>query len=394
MTKLSLKTKIKFDPSENRLWIGFSYKNEVYNPIQLKNDSILVYTKHDISILGKNFKKKELMSFSYAGEKNSPEISKVKQIKNGKILCCATNLHIFEFKSNNVVNTKNIKFPEEEKIYDVIELKNGKLLGISNKSIFEIKSEEENYNFSILFQIPNNWLITAYSKQERFFSNFRQYIDMYELPNNRLLIHSHSTELSHNGGCGTHPPYEVCFNRIYIINLEKFEIIHSFDEIGSEINIIFFEKYFAISYTGKNQYNKIIDIYDINDYKLVKEIEDQFEKNYIIKYDNNTFIAMNKNEKRNDIIVYDISDINDIKFKILEGNFMKFQKKVYNSCYPVRYSKNKTFCVLNNRDILIICHGLIYIVNFPGSLNILDFAPLKEMNIPRNIYSHYYYDDD
>jgi hypothetical protein len=45
---------------------------------------------------------------------------------------------------------------------------------------------------------------------------------------------------------------------------------------------------------------------------------------------------MNKKENRNDIIVYDISDINDIKFKIFEGNFMKFQKKVYNSCYPVR----------------------------------------------------------
>jgi hypothetical protein len=178
MASLCLKTKIVYDPRENRLCIGFRYKNRIYNPIQLKNGSILIYTRYDISILGKNIKKKELMFFSYEGEKNSPEISNVKQIKNRKILCCAKDLHIFEIKNNNAVNFKNIKLPEEEVIYDVIQLKNGKLLGISNKSIFEIKSEEENYNFSKLFQIPNNWLITAYSKQERFYSNFRQYIDM------------------------------------------------------------------------------------------------------------------------------------------------------------------------------------------------------------------------
>ena len=385
MTNLSLKTKIEFDPLENSSWGSLDYNNKVYNPIQLKDGSIILYTNEDITMLSKNLKQKELISFSNEGvvNENSPVISKIKQMKNGKIFCCVKDLYIFEIKDNKIINAKKIILPDDQYIYDIIELKNGKLLGISNNSIFEIKNEGENYNISKLFQIPNNWLIIAFSKKMRFFSDFKQYIDMYELPNNRLIIHSHSSEFSHNGGCGTHPPSEISVNKIFILKLENFEIIDKFNEIHSEINIIILEKYFCVCYSLRNYYRKIIDIYDINDYKLIKRIDDQFDKNYIIKYNKNMFLAISKEEKKNDIILYNISNINDIEFKIIKGDFMKFTKKIYNCCYAVRNLKNKTFCILKNGDILIICHGLIYIVNFPVSFNKLPFNSLKEIEIKK-----------
>ena len=387
MTNLSLKTKIEFDHKEDTIWGSFDYNNKVYNPIQLKDGTILIYTNEDITIFSKNLKHKKLISFSneYVVNDNSIVISKIKQIKNGKIFCCVKNLYIFEIKDNNIINTKKIIFPDDEYIYDIIELKNGKLLGISNNSIFEIKNEGEKYTISKLFQIPNNWLIIAFSKKERFFSSFKQYIDMYELPNNRLIIHSHSSEFSHNGGCGTAPPSEISVNKIFILKLENFEIYEQFNEIISELNIIILNKYFCLCYSYFNYYRKIIDIYDINDYKLIKRIDDGFDKDYIIKYNKNMFLALSQNEKINDIILYNISKINNIEFKKINGDFIKFKTKIYNCCYPVRNLKNKTFCILKNGDILIICHGFIYIVNFPESFNKLPFNSLKEIENKKKI---------
>lgn len=387
MINLCLKTKIEYDPNENSCWGSFRYNNIMYNPIQLKDGSILIYTNDNISILDKNLKQKELISFSNIDDENSIIISKVKQIKNGKILCCAKDLYIYEIKSNNIINSKIIKLPDDEVIYDVIELKDGKLLGITIKDIFEIKNEGENFKFLKLFDIPKNCLIMPLSKFHRFYSSFKQYIDLYELPNKRLFIHLHSTEFSHNGGCGTHPPSEICVNKMFILNLDNFKIIHEFEQMNSELNIIFFDKYFCISYY---YYQRKINIYDINNYKLIETIECNYD--YIAKYDKNIFIGINEKENKNDIIVFNLSNINDIKFKEFEGNFMKFQKKVYNSIYPVRNSKNKSLCILKDGEILIICHGLIFIVNFPESLNKVAFYSLKEKgNLKKTLP---YYDSD
>lgn len=383
MSDLCLKTKIIFDLYEYLYsHIGFNYKITIYNPIQLKNGSIVIYSASNISILDKKLSSNKIKSFydeENEKEEELPIISNIKQIKNGKLLCCAKDLFILEIKLKNIINSKKIILSDDETIFDIVELKNGKILGITNKSLVEIINKNKNYEISQIFKIPDNWFITPNSKKMRFFSNFRQYMDLYELPNNRLLIHSHSTELSHNGGCGTHPPSEIYENKIYSINLENFEIIHCYEEYDSEINIVILDKYICISNCYKRSWNNIIDIYSINDFKLIKKIKDKFEANYIIKYNENIIIGISKKENKNNIIAYNLSNLEDIKYKLFKADFIKFKKKYYNSIYEVRYNKNKSICILKNGSILIICHGLILIVDFPGLLPLLPFISLNQI---------------
>ena len=378
MDNLSLKTKISY---ESDFSFGFDYKTKAYNILQLKDESIILYSNDEISFFNKSFKSSVLTPFpSEENDKESTIITSVKQIRNGKILCCFHDLYVLSIKSKKLICSKKIKIPNNEIIFDIIELKNEKILGLTNKSIYKITiKEKNNFEFSQIYKIPEDWLITPFSKKRIFFSSFKQYMNTYELPNDRLLIHSYSTEFSHNGGCGTHPPSEISVNKIYILNLKNFEIVHQFKEIHSEINLVILNKYICICYFYGQHMHNIIDIYNLNDYKLIKIIEDKFPKKYIIKYDENTFIGMNEKEEMNDIIVYSLSDINDIKYKKFKGEFIKFETKYYNFCYEVRNTKNKSVYILKNGSIFIISHGLIFIVNFPLALDIKTFNPLSQI---------------
>ena len=387
MTQLSLKTKIDYELEEKDFGYGFDYKNTAYNLLLLKNGSILIYTNNNIIILNNNLQQKKLISF------NEDEIiTSIKEIQKEKLFCCVNDLYVLSINSNKIINKEKILIPNNEIIYDVIKLKNSKILGITNKTIIEIK---ENYEIDQLFKIPQNWLIKSYKDQYRFYSGFQQYINIYELQNNRLLIHSHSTEYSHNGGCGTHPPDQVCVNKIYILNLINFEIIHQFDELKSEINIVILDKYICIIYFYKYHFKNLIDIYSIEDYKSIKKIEDRFEKKYITKIDENKFISMSDAENKNHIILYDLSNINDIKYHIFEENYIKFETKYYNCAYKVRNTKNKSICILKDGSIFIICHGKIYIIEFPKSFNLL---PLSEFEYKKGFFKRFenihFYDND
>ena len=277
---------------------------------------------------------------------------------------------MLSIESSKIINKEKILIPNNEIIYDVIKLKDGKILGITNKTIIEIK---ENYKIDELFKIPQNWLIKSYQEQYRFYSGFQQYINLYELPNNRLLIHSHSTEYSHNGGCGTHPPTQESVNKIYILDLLNFEVIQQFDELESEINIVILAKYICIIHSFRFNRN-LIDIYNLEDYKPIKTIKEKFQRQYIIKIDGNKFISLSISERINDIILYDLSNINDIKYQIFKENFIRFKKKYYNGPNKVRNTKNKSICILKDGSIFIICHGKIYIVEFPKLFNLLSLS--------------------
>jgi len=372
MAQLSLKTIIdyKYEGNLYKFSYGFDYKETVYNLLPLKNGSILIYTFKNIIILNNNLQQKELISFN-----ENDIITSIKEIQKEKLFCCVNDLYVFSIKSNKIINKEKILIPNNEIIYDVIKLINGKILGITNKTIIEIK---ENYKIDELFKIPQNWLIKSLKEKYEYFSKFKQYINLYELPNNRLLVHFHSTEFSHNEGYGTNPPIQVCINKIYILNLFNFKIIHQFDEFKSEINIAILDKYICIIYFYKYHLKNLIDIYSIEDYKSIKKIEDRFEKKYIIKINGNKFISMSNAENKNHIILYDLTNINEIKYQIFEGNFIRFETKYYNGPYgpyKVKNVKNKSICILKGGSIIIICHGKIYIVDFPKFFNLL---PLSE----------------
>ena len=357
---------------------GFNYDI----PLLLKDGTILLYDKDTISLLSKSLHYISLFSFENSEEEKEISIIRnIKQIECGDILCCNKKLYIFNIKSKTK-KPKIINIPYDEILCDIIELRNKQLLGITKNSILEIKKiwninkKEEEYEINVIFKIPENYIEIPKTEKEKKNDTYIQYLNIYELVNKRILIHSFSTQLIY-GRCGTHPPGELCINIISIFDLNKKEIIHCFESFYNEANIIILEKYICICY------NNIIKIYDITDYKLLKEIEDKFRKNYIIKYNENIIIGLGAVEDNNDIIIYNLLDINDIKYIIFRGNFMKFEEIKYNCIYAVRRVKNKTICLLNNNFIFIVCHGTAFIVGMKENFDFIKFHPLKEIEYQR-----------
>lgn len=368
---LELKTKINF--CRDYWMVGRGKTFNYHIPLLLKDGTILLYNQDTISLLSKSLHKKLLFSFKKNKEENEISIIRnIKQIECGDILCCNKKLYIFNIKSK--ANTpKIINIPNDENLCDIIELRNKQLIGITKNSIIEInKIKEEEYNINIIFKIPEKYIEMPQTEKEKENRSFIQYLNLYELINKRLLIHSYSTQLIY-GRCGTHPPGELCRNKIFIFDLNSKEIIHCFEPFKYEANIIILEKYICISHST------IIEIYDINDYKLLKIIEDKFNKSYIIKYNENIIIGLSILENNNDIIIYNLLDIDDIKYIIFRGKFMEFEEMKYNFVYTVRRVKNKTICLLNNNLIFIACHGRAFIVEIKEKINFINFHPLKEI---------------
>ena len=376
MLSLELKTKIDFYFIFWEVGMEATFNYDI--PLLLKDGTILLYNKNTISLLSKSLNRKLL--FSFQRNKKEEEISIIKNIKRlkcGDILCCNKKLYIFNIKSK-AETPKIINIPNDENLFDIIELRNKELLGITKNSIIEIKKiwnnnkKEEDYIINFVFKIPEKYVEMPITEEEKKNDIFLQYLNIYELVNNRILIHSYSTQLIY-GTCGTHPPCELCSNKIFIFDFNNKEIIHCFESFYDEASIIIVEKYICISYSNK------IEIYDIVDYKLLKIIKDKFHKNYIIKYNENIIIGLSDEEDNNDMVIYNLLYINDIKYFIYRGNFMKFEEMKYNSIYKVRRVKNKAICLLNNNLIFIACHGRAFIVEMKEKINSTNFHPLKEI---------------
>ena len=371
MSELSLQTKITFSKLID------AYKDFI--PLQLKDGSILLCAnKNIIFILYKNFKFDILINFS--NNKNfetHSNITNIKQLKNGKVICCCKDLYLFNIKSK-IIKENIIKIPNNEYILDVIELKNGKIIGITIYSILNIKIKDyDDYYISQIFKIPQDWLITPISKDIKFLKNFKQFVNIYELQDNKLLIHFQSKELLiHGGVSGAYPPLVIFENKIIILNLENFKIIHKFEKFCGESNTVILSKYICIIYNGIIY----IYIYNINDYKLLKIIDDRINKTYIIKYNENIIISMSKFENYNDIILYYLFNINDIKYKIYKGDFMKFKVSMdnFDSDFEIGGNNNKTLYKLNNGSFLLAYCSKIFIFEIPDSLNCKRFKSLSQ----------------
>ena len=109
---------------------------------------------------------------------------KVIQLTNNKILFCSKDLFVLNIKSNEI---KKIEFPEE-KVIDIIELKNKKILGITTNHLININFKGGECQISNISGVPQN----SFSKENLCYEFLKQYLDLYELANNKLLIHSHS----------------------------------------------------------------------------------------------------------------------------------------------------------------------------------------------------------
>ena len=151
------------------------------------------------------------------------------------------------------------------KLDGILKLNEEQLLGVTKKNLIiidiksiiaEIPSNNIKNHHQIVFKFPNDWHIKA---------SFRKTIDdiyMHLLPNNRLLLHFYLQEKE-----GTCKLTIYNHNKIYILDLNNYKLIHLFKEFKHKIKIIVLNNCICIYDSDR------INIYNINDYKLVNNID-------------------------------------------------------------------------------------------------------------------------
>ena len=207
--------------------------------MQLNDGSILLYTQTDIMQLKRNFFLKKLKSYKYGN------ITNVKKLKNGKILVCNGDLYIYSLKSKKM-DSKTLKMPnfnKKEILFDIAELQNGEIIGISTQSILKIKikdNKEEKDEISEIYEIPKEWF------RRRRKRTINQYFNIFALIKNKLLIHFiyFFIVCGMNGSSGNYS--EINDNEIFVFDLDKFKIIHTFREFQDETYILILKNIFAL----------------------------------------------------------------------------------------------------------------------------------------------------
>ena len=359
MSEFSLKTKL------------FLYRNKYFIPFQLSDNSMLLYSSNEILKLNKNLssynfnlvsKYKNIFNFEIEEEMPN-KIRKIIQIKN-KILVCDNNLYIYDIDPKNN-NPK--KYPNNLSLVDIVKLKNGKLLGISKKNLYLINIEE------ILSELElNNKIKKHHEKIYKYPSEchikptlkkFEEFVNGYLLKDNKIILHFNSEEVEKHGGCITVRYKRVFGNKIYIFNMDNSELIHKFDEFNGKINIAISNAYISLGFK-----NKIL-IYDINDYKLIKEIDIKSNIHSMIIYSENLIMSIYDSILwyGGVIFLYDISNINDIKYYILDTKFIKHAYR------GILYK-------LKNGNILLISFEYMNILEISKKINLLSFESLSEYN--------------
>ena len=235
-------------------------------------------------------------------------IAKIVQIKD-KLICCDENLFLYNIKS---LKDSPVKY--SLKLNDILKLSDGKLLGITNKNLIiidiesiidELASNKIKNHHKFVFKFPDDWYIKPT------FTKIREYIDMHLLPNNKLLLHYLLEEKQ--GKCKISYYYR---NKIFILDLNNYRLIHSFQEFNSKIKIIVLSNYICIK-----EYTELY-IYDINDYKLVNNIDLELNMASIEKYIDNILIVFSSSN-RDIIILFDLSNVKTIKKSILSIKHIK-----------------------------------------------------------------------
>ena len=344
MNQLSLQTKIQLNLDTSN-----------YKYLNLEDGRFIIYTKKEILLFkkNKNFKKLFPSNNDDRDRDVDTDIKFVKYINKRYIIFHDNeDLYISTIKSNTILPSKIEKV---QNVLDVIELKNGMILAITGEDILTIKKNDNNFEVNRLSQNPfkNHKLLERDSSH--FIYIFK--LSIYELPKNNILI---SLILINSRLCGTFAYY--CINKYRteeaIYNLDDCKIIknmtnyisaYDFEDSFKPYLIKIYDKYICIS--KKNN----IYIYDITNYDLIKELNFSFNIN-TFNFDENIILVSKENEFS--FVLYDLSDIYDIKYqKLYFVNDKKVMKIEGNNLYEI----NKT------------SEGKM-VVNLPENVFIFDFT--------------------
>ena len=355
MDSLSLQTKIKINSDS---WN--------YNYLNLNNNSFLIYTRKDIIIFYKNLSSKKLF-LSNNGEEDN--INFIKNIGSEKLLSLNNNkLYIFSIKSIIIIS-KIIKFENNQNVLDAIELKNGMILAITYDDILSIKTNNNKDEIIKISKVPKECFKNKIYNYE-FIKEFNLLINIYELPNNNILISSQSSRLyEKKSGCVRGKEFYKK-DKQFIFDIDKFKIIHFFQKEENEddflsgsnlykLKIIIYNKYILISK------KKGIYIYNISDYELIKQINTYYSM--IFNFDENMILIINKKyyEKNENITLYDLTDLNNIKYqKLCFDKIISDKNYIFNVIDIKKLSKEK---------MLLMDENNIFIIKFSKQFNLLPY---------------------
>ena len=353
MKTLSVQACIQMNTLKNENEIGF---------LELNDKTFFLYINNKILHFSKNLKWENILTLE---EEYSSNIKNMRQLKNGQILCCNNNLHIYASKPkiNKIKTTAMPNYENGEIIMDTIELKNGNLIGFTNQSILKIELKENKDEKDEIIQLKEIYdifkdYIDDYLSYE--YTPFLEYdLNLFELPNNNLLLHFHTFYTVRK--CIRSSPIKGNKSIVFILNLNNYNIIHKFEEEIEKSNVVVLKNYICM-----NDFRKIY-IYNINNYELINQIDIKInEMFYFIKYNKNTLIGMNENKKEVIIdSIYDVLDVNNIKSQLI-----KFTINLKNGDNLT----NLLIYKLSNGKILF-CGRKIYILEFKDKMN---FMPLLE----------------
>ena len=353
MNQISLQTKIQLHLT-----------SMVFKYLDLEDGRFIIYTKYEILIFDKklNFKK----IFPSNNDYITHYITFVKYINKGYILFPDYKFfYIANIKSNTI---RPLKIEKVQNVLDVIEFKNGMILAITRNDILKIKINDNNFEAYRLSENP-------FKEHELFCRDSFHIINLYkystyELPKNNILI---SLILKSSELCGTIALYSIDRYRTeeVIFNLDEFKIIkninnyistYNFEESFKPYLIKIYNKYICIS--KKNN----IYIYDITNYDLIKELNFSFNILNTFNFDENIILVAKENEFS--FILYDISDI----------NYIKYQKLYFINDKKVMKIKNNQLYDINK------CSEGKMVVIFPSILFIYDFTKnLQPLILPKTI---------
>ena len=273
------------------------------------------------------------------------------QLKNKSILV-GLYCYLIEIKLNEKSFESKIAFKDYAFILNINELPDGRIILITNQAILVLNDFilKEKYN------IKDNWRIVPLSlKESDYYEEFEQHFFSTILPDERIILRSFSTELDCHGGCGTHPPSE--FNHSKVIFLTKnFEEIKTTEEFQSDCRDLVFEKLIIIQ-----AYNDIY-LYDIKTLENIKKMKIQGRYTYFEKYNENEIIAYSNYENENDLLIFRVEGDDIIKSCEVKKKFKFKEVKGWNYYSIIEYN-NKILFVLKDKRIILLCHGAAILLN-------------------------------
>ena len=348
----------------------FKRKIKGNSMVQLKDGKIIFYylkQYYDIQIYeSKTFKKLfEINLYDYIEEyKKQNKIdnnkydfyfyydkNRIKELKNGLILI-GLNRFLIQLKLNkNDYDCRIIK-QIDDRILDINELSDTKIIIITSEKIIEYDKKENEYTIMNEYLIKENWKMIPKSLTDEYYENFHQYYSSYLLPNNKLLLNSFSTELYTFIRCNRSSPSTITNSKLIFIDLKNFKEILATEAFDNDIELIILDKYIIIHFWDN------FNIYDINSLKLIKNIVSTDKIGNWYKFNNQLLIDFNHDDNgKMTIITYKIENKDLVEAFNIKINS---QNDAINSLDKLCNSRG--LITFGNDKIIIRCDDEIYVL--------------------------------